>query len=342
MQRYLLPLGFAGVEIFFVLSGFLIGSILINSLALAEPGDWRWIKTFWARRWIRTLPNYYLFLGVHRLVFGGASLGAAHLIFCQNLLKSDASGFSVSWSLAVEEWFYLLLPLFTLLSLRAGASRRNSILIASAIIFILATTLKLILFEHKTWDEGIRKVVFFRLDALMFGVLLAWIKRYRAQWFHILAGRKLNAFNLVFMSLPLLMVKMHASNNCDFPATRGNVLLFSWVDLCGAVLISWATTWKPMAPRANAVVLRLSLWSYSIYLCHLPILRIFDTVADYLPAFGLRIPFAATVVSMIAASIGTAAFVYRFFEVPILKLRPAAPRFLLASLSLRRARHSRR
>src|SRR5688572_4697894 len=63
-------LGFYGVELFFALSGFLIGGILYRDLA-ASPG-WTFprVKHFWFRRWWRTLPNYYLFL-IIALIFHG-------------------------------------------------------------------------------------------------------------------------------------------------------------------------------------------------------------------------------------------------------------------------------
>ena len=52
--------GYFGVELFFVLSGFLIGSILLRWLI--DPGSTTTLFDFWRRRWLRTLPNYVLFL----------------------------------------------------------------------------------------------------------------------------------------------------------------------------------------------------------------------------------------------------------------------------------------
>ena len=58
----LLHYGVFGVDLFFVLSGFLIGRIFLKDLLANQTIDF---KTFWLRRWFRTLPNYYLFLGIH-------------------------------------------------------------------------------------------------------------------------------------------------------------------------------------------------------------------------------------------------------------------------------------
>jgi peptidoglycan/LPS O-acetylase OafA/YrhL len=57
--------GFFGVELFFVLSGFLIGGILIKDIQAGF--DFGILKNFWKRRWLRTLPNYYLFLIINFL-----------------------------------------------------------------------------------------------------------------------------------------------------------------------------------------------------------------------------------------------------------------------------------
>lgn len=84
-------LGVYGVELFFALSGFLIGGILYRELA--APGDWTLprVKRFWLRRWYRTLPNYYLFLGVavvfHAFYGGLPSPGGflPYLVFAQTI-----------------------------------------------------------------------------------------------------------------------------------------------------------------------------------------------------------------------------------------------------------------
>src|SRR4051812_45813147 len=102
-----LNLGFVGVEIFFVLSGFLIGQILVRDFA--APADSRIIFKFYLHRWLRTLPLYLLVLIVKDLCEDGGT----HLrfyFFSQR--NSDLTFFPVSWSLQIEEWFYLLLPLF--------------------------------------------------------------------------------------------------------------------------------------------------------------------------------------------------------------------------------------
>lgn len=103
------------IEWLFVLSGFLIGTMMIRSF----DGDRKWLqcaKDFWLRRWFRTIPNYYLFVLVNLLLtIYGISDGVfeyRYLAFSQNLawVEKTPTFFGEAWSLALDEWFYLLMP----------------------------------------------------------------------------------------------------------------------------------------------------------------------------------------------------------------------------------------
>jgi len=107
-------LGHLGVELFFVLSGFLIGAILVRQASANRFG----VGRFWLRRWLRTLPNYYLFLGINiliaRWIDGSWPPAAPYAVFLQNFAWPQPIFFIESWSLAVEEIFYLVAPLLVL------------------------------------------------------------------------------------------------------------------------------------------------------------------------------------------------------------------------------------
>ena len=103
--------GIYGVELFFVLSGFLIGGILFRQ-AKRDGFHRKDILHFWKRRWFRTLPNYVLFLGLFTIVavLNHADLTGwwRYLFFLQNLFSSKyLIIYGVSWSLCVEEWSYI-------------------------------------------------------------------------------------------------------------------------------------------------------------------------------------------------------------------------------------------
>jgi peptidoglycan/LPS O-acetylase OafA/YrhL len=117
--------GHLGVQLFFVLSGYLIGRILIKTYKGKGFGA-KAIVHFWLRRWFRTIPNYLLFLIIYICIglcytskVGHWNFELDHSkplyyypFFLQNFLTPINSFFSQSWSLTIEEWFYLTLPLF--------------------------------------------------------------------------------------------------------------------------------------------------------------------------------------------------------------------------------------
>ena len=83
-------LGLQGVELFFVLSGFLIGTILIKTYEQTDNFDFTVVKIFWKKRWFRTLPNYYLFLAIYyffAFVKNKALGDGSYLFFLQNFSR---------------------------------------------------------------------------------------------------------------------------------------------------------------------------------------------------------------------------------------------------------------
>ncbi len=182
--------GYFGVELFFVLSGFLIGTILVRQGGqLARPDA---LATFYLRRWFRTLPLFFLFLllnlllewGLHRRAFPPTEI-VGHAFFLRNMTGPDLLFFGESWSLAIEEWFYLLFPLALFLCLQ-GTRRFNRVLLGVALAFLLFSTLGRLFTAaapEATWTEWQRKPVLLRFDALMAGVVAAWIAlRFPAGW----------------------------------------------------------------------------------------------------------------------------------------------------------------
>ena len=120
--------GFFGVELFFVLSGFLIGRLLLG--IIAEPPSLRAWGVFMARRWMRTLPIYLLWIAVLAVIWPPRPWDQVlrYATLTQNLAWPMPSGwFGVSWSLTVEEWFYLLFSAL-LLSARGTARPAGGVL----------------------------------------------------------------------------------------------------------------------------------------------------------------------------------------------------------------------
>ena len=163
----LLVFGQTGVDLFFVLSGFLITTILLQS----RQGDWQEIKKFYIRRTLRIFPLYYGYLILASLITGAISIW--YWLYLQNLAISFSTLFHRPppygpghfWSLAVEEQFYLAWPFLILFSSR---KRLSSVMWACV---ALALVLR-VFFVHSTM--GVFYLTFTRMDSLCAGGLLAY------------------------------------------------------------------------------------------------------------------------------------------------------------------------
>ena len=187
--------GWTGVDLFFVLSGYLIANQLFSGLARGETLS---PPQFYARRAFRTLPAYWVILALYFLFpafMGGHTPPPLwrFLTFTQNLGLEPGTAFSHAWSLAVEDQFYLLLP-FVLLFISRW--RRAAFIVPCAIVLgglILRATLAYqnlretgVAFRgYQTW---IYYATWTRLDPLVFGVVLAAIEKFRPQWWQRLVN----------------------------------------------------------------------------------------------------------------------------------------------------------
>ena len=157
----ILSFGQTGVDLFFVLSGFLITSILLN----ARPRDWSEVKTFYIRRSLRIFPLYYLALLVTGLFFFKVSW--PFLLYLQNFWLSAGKtigGPMHFWSLAVEEQFYLVWPFLVLFVPRRFLLR----ILGTLIVFSFALRLVLAALHHDVY-----LLTPTRLDGLSAGAVLA-------------------------------------------------------------------------------------------------------------------------------------------------------------------------
>lgn len=315
--RWSYPLGVLGVEIFFVLSGYLIGGVLLDVIArnhnVPTVGT---LSRFWVRRLLRTLPNYLLFLwvGTRSSPVADARRLLPFLTFTQNFFRPSLPFYGVSWSLAIEEWFYLLFPGLILALGFTGWRTRHKFLAAMCILFVLPLALRLLDGPGRAWDDDVRKTVVMRLDALMWGVLVAAVRRYASAAFVRL--QTIGVFALGLAMLALLTAALAAKYQPgvpDFTATPGDAWWFPSFNLSVALILPFCVGVQRFPAGLAAVTVRLSLWSYSMYLCHLPVMGFLQ---KHLPLS--RVPLAGTTFLVV---VGVSATIYHCFESPILRLR---------------------
>jgi peptidoglycan/LPS O-acetylase OafA/YrhL len=180
--------GWIGVDLFFVLSGYLIGGQLVASLARGQTK----LGRFFARRALRILPAYFVILAIYVFLpawreFPQMFPAWKFLISVQNIGLRPGTAFSHAWSLGVEDQFYLTLP-FILLAV--SGRRRASVIVPCAIV-ILGFALRWFLAVQNLNQNGVSFFGYYtliyyatwtRLDPLVFGVVLAAIQKFRPDW----------------------------------------------------------------------------------------------------------------------------------------------------------------
>ena len=166
--------GQRGVDLFFVLSGYLIGSIVLREFY----GNGRIsIFQFWRNRWYRTMPAYYVTLALYLLKelvphrSEGLGNPYSYIFFLQSYLVGHLTDFAHSWSLCVEEHFYLGLPLILFVTGLSGDKAREKF-----IILLVAASLATILIRSALIVEGedvYEKLSHWRTDGLAVGLLIS-------------------------------------------------------------------------------------------------------------------------------------------------------------------------
>lgn len=306
---WFLRAGFAGVELFFVLSGYLIGTILLRSFDRPEGAA---LGRFWARRWLRTLPPYYLVVAGLFLLrppperIGGAS----YWTFTQNLAWPIPGWFDESWSLAVEEWFYLTLPL-VLLALAGRRPGPNRLLAGILAYVALGTGLRAWLATGAdVWDDQLRKVVLARLDGVGHGVLVAWAAWHHPAW----VERRRVALALIGLALSALALSRLPLDSAATPLEK--TLLLNLNSLGMSCLLPWCVPLRLPGP-ARLAAEWVSKTSYAMYLLHASLaLRVVKETgltgrAGLLPAALVYVG-----LTLLASSA-----MYVLFERPVLRLR---------------------
>lgn len=303
-----------GVTIFFVLSGFLIGQIIIKTYEKTDKFTFGVLSNFWQRRWLRTLPIYFLILMINYVLIGyNMDVNILpYLTFTQNLFSPHPVFFEIAWSLSVEEWFYLLIPfVLFIISFFSKNKKFNLLLIIISVVLICLALrgyelTKYDVIDNKQLNPIFRKIVIFRLDSIIFGVLAAYCKYYhRAFW---------NKSKYLFLFLGfacIFLLKL-------YPLIRHNIYFYY---LFGSNLLALATMFllpflddmKAGSSWFHKLITHISLISYALYLTHTLVLGGLNILKISSPIINLVL---YLIVAIIISTI-----LYYGFERPILKWR---------------------
>lgn len=312
--------GDLGVEIFFALSGFLIGGIILRDF---ERGfSWRVAFNFYVRRWMRTLPLYYVFFVASAFVtIYGLTLDPewstrclAYLLFLQNLSwPMVAQWYHESWSLAVEEWFYLIFPV--MFAALAGVPARARILLIAVALITVPLALRIWFYDPSVpFDLYVRRIVVLRLDAIAYGILAIWaVRTFPEQmryWKNVIGAA---GFVGLMLTVQILMGRI------DPGPFFIRTFSFSLASASFAAIVVWAQfrSWEHLQAGGEAHIVRwLSTRSYALYLCHGSVVR---TMLRH--GWFAKTPIVSFLIFS-SASLMLAEVAHRLLERPAMRRRP--------------------
>ena len=329
LNGYRFRLGWTGVDLFFVLSGFLIGGILLE--VRDSPN---YFKTFYARRFFRIIPLYYAWISIYVVLsvagrnFLAARVGSvqkidisifAHLLFLQNFrdfLKSTVSfwWFSSTWSLAVEEQFYLVAPLLV------RYMPKRTLALVLVLVAFGAPILRFAIRDRFSAGPWLAyRLMPCRADSLAVGVLAAllWNNPKARAWLETHAALLYGLFAILFAGVAYLW---RWDSDPLFPLTQ--TAGYTWLALFFAVwlLLVLSRRASPLSAFMRMGFLReIGGVSYCIYiihtavflLCHQILLNTLPVVTDGKAA---AVTFLAAFTTYAIAKLS-----WRFFEQPLLK-----------------------
>lgn len=318
---FLIGTGKFGLNLFFVLSGFLITGLLLDSRAHPD-----YYKRFYVHRALRILPAYYAILLLLQLSqLTSSSFLLMSLLFSSNLslLFGISMSYPVLWSLAVEEHFYLAWP---------AAVRRISprVLMRIAIgIIMLSPLLRLLCFWHASMrsvpGNGCFYYTWNTADGLACGALLSIaVREFRS------SRRRLLQLSMIFLALAGLVTIVGLPFGIMTRTTPTGAALqwtpwnFVFAGLIGLFLLAGSSRWKAyVAPPFLTFFGRIS---YGLYLLHVLFFHAYDYFLPRMasqPLLGME-PWAALWIRFVIAGVAgivTAYFSRRYFEEPFLHLK---------------------
>ncbi|MBN9430268.1 MAG: acyltransferase [Burkholderiales bacterium] len=294
-----LQLGGTGVDLFFVLSGWLLGGQLSREYMRTGAIN---LQRFWVRRWMRTLPAYYAVLTLtflqQLITYPEKPLRLDYLAFLQNYADT-LPYFSVSWSLCVEEHFYLLIGPAIIFLGAIGRWRWGIVALLLAAPFI---------FRQLGWYGSLEET-HVRIDGCMLGVALA-----------VCRDRLPKAWNALAKMAPALagtalLLYLGSYAGRWFPSLGMPRLdIGAYAVIFASILLfanrSPGIQSKLYVPGSRYIALR----AYSLYLLHPEVLAL-------LKRFGGDLPFPLFYAIAWAGSCLLAEALYRMIEKPFMDAR---------------------
>jgi peptidoglycan/LPS O-acetylase OafA/YrhL len=325
-------LSWTGVDLFFVLSGFLIGGILLD-----VRGASNYFGVFYARRFFRIFPVYYIWLifYVMLLTVGRSflrshmgsgivpSLGFetwSHFLYLQNFVAGGYVAIAdwcvgATWSLAVEEQFYLVAPLAVRFLNRLTLTR---VLIATV---LAAPLIRLFVRSHFANGPDLTYTLMFcRADALALGMLAAIAIRDEKWRNTILANPGLLKIAAGIFGVGMIGIWIWASNPRFLPAQSLGYTWIAFFYVC-ILLLAISTPAGPIATVCRSGFLReLGRVSYCMYIIHLPVQLGVSMLITHRPPQLFNLVDIAALIAALGITYGLARASWVLLEHPLLQI----------------------
>ena len=296
-----LQLGGIGVDLFFLLSGWLLGRQLFLEQIKNGKID---VLRFWIRRWMRTLPAYYVVLIAlilqQYIVTENFTFPWAYVFFLQNY-QNDVSFFSISWSLCVEEQFYLAIAP-SLFFIGRWEPKKATLLLC--ILLVIPFFLRRV----GLFNDGYSPT-HLQLDCCIMGVLLAQINTQRHElWQTLIKFVNPAAFISTLLFVGFFVARYYP----ELGISKIDNLILTFIFGSWVVLANKNQYWQGVLsfPFANYIATR----SYGMYLLHPEILALQKK-------FMLTQPFFFYFVISVIGSVVLAEILYRIIEKPFMDMR---------------------
>ena len=292
---YFLKPGWWGVRIFFTLSGYLIGAQAIKILNNKNIRD---AIHFTFRRWLRTIPTYWILLAAACLINNinfTSSEAISNAFFVQTINPESASAssiISVSWSLAIEEWSYLivsaLIVILTITKRRKSGNSSNygarKILFLALVLAFAALTLRTHWSLSSEFNWGaLKKTAPLQIDSLSAGLALAGVQALRPGAFAKLCNQPISnmAISITLMGMMGFIINegyIHASSVSTEMSLILSIILYPASSLLSALFLVSLWNYKPKNPRSitNKICGAIAATSYSLYMTHLWAMNIIE------------------------------------------------------------------
>jgi peptidoglycan/LPS O-acetylase OafA/YrhL len=324
--------GWVGVDLFFVLSGFLISGLLYAEYKKRQDISFR---RFFIRRGLKIYPAFYVLVAAtyaaQHLLWNGApsplSSFVREILFVQNY---NYGVWTHTWSLAVEEHFYIGLALLLLFLATYSSDRADPFQkIPQIFLFIAAFCLLFRILTIRLTPPAdlltsqVMNPTHTRIDGLFFGVFLGYLYHFRMEALQRVLLPLRNRMALLVLSTILLSTCYFFSRDNHFLLTFG--LTFLYLGFGGLLLLSLFAS-RVLKGRLATIVKHagtgcayVGKHSYSIYLWHVPLLVTIPVVER--KVLHTQLPFPALVAVCIVGSCALGIFLANLIEFPILKLR---------------------